>query len=118
MIQTIKFLFSGLEDGKILIQDIFAQEPMSGRYIDGHSKQVVQVLFSPDGNFLASFEDGKKIVIWSTMVSVLIQFFIYAFLIKIHQIALVCKNDRHGISFIHFERKLPAFHHGILVALN
>jgi transducin (beta)-like 1 len=37
----------------------------------GHSEQLSQVSFSPNGRFLASTDYERKLVIWSTKVKIL-----------------------------------------------
>jgi WD40 repeat protein len=42
------------------------------RNLIGHSHQIHQLLFSPDGRFLASTDYSKKLMIWSTKVKLFI----------------------------------------------
>lgn len=60
---------SGLSNGSIVIWYPFEQENQTRNVCQGHSDQMHQLLFSPDGRFLASTDFEKKLIIWSTEVN-------------------------------------------------
>jgi WD40 repeat protein len=61
------FLYSGFGKGKIVIWTPLKKKKT--RILSQHSVNVVRLLFSPDGRFLASSDMNGKLIIWATEVS-------------------------------------------------
>jgi WD40 repeat protein len=62
------FHYSGLFNGKIVIWTPLENE--KERILTSqHSHHVRSLSFSPDGRFLASTDDEKKLIIWATEVN-------------------------------------------------
>ncbi|EFX85294.1 hypothetical protein DAPPUDRAFT_314015 [Daphnia pulex] len=64
----IPFIACGLRNGSIVLWSPLESE-MEPRYLEKHTSQVQQVLFSPDGMFLASDAYLEKAIVWSTKVA-------------------------------------------------
>nr|CAH0107588.1 unnamed protein product [Daphnia galeata] len=61
----IPFIACGLSNGSIVIWSPLENE-MEPRYLKKHTSQVKQILFSPDGMFLASDACLEQVIVWST----------------------------------------------------
>jgi WD40 repeat protein len=61
------FLYSGLDNGQIVVWTPLAEEKTS-ILISQHSRCVESLSFSPDGRFLASMDPVQKLIIWSAEV--------------------------------------------------
>jgi WD40 repeat protein len=64
-------LSSGSLQGSLVIWHPFKRENQT-RNLSGHEAQIHQLLFSPDGRFLASTDNLKKLIIRSTKVKLFI----------------------------------------------
>lgn len=60
--------FSGLENGSILVWSPTEKMIQPSLFFDGHSQELCQILFSPNGRYLASTDYEGQLVIWSTEV--------------------------------------------------
>jgi WD40 repeat protein len=57
-----------MEDGSISIWAPLGKKMRPFLLLDGHTEQLHQVSFSPNGRYLASTDYDRKLVIWSTKV--------------------------------------------------
>src|SRR5207302_1943972 len=58
-------LAAGRSNGIVEIYDLTADEPKRITSLEGHTDQIVDLAFSPDGEILATADDKKGLKIWA-----------------------------------------------------
>jgi WD40 repeat protein len=65
----LHFLYSGWDEGKIVIWTPLDSKEKTRILISQHSSWMDSLSFSPDGRFLASTDFNRKLIIWSAEVN-------------------------------------------------